>query len=98
MSRAIIGYTGFVGSNLLQFYKFDYFFNSTNFKDAYNMTFDEVYFCGIPAVKWIANKYPQEDTDIIDSIKEIVKNQIIVKYIYCISLYRVIYYLNYILS
>jgi len=73
MSRAIVGYTGFVGTNLLQFYKFDYFYNSKNFSEASNMTFDELYFCGVPAVKWKANKYPQEDIDIIDSIKEILK-------------------------
>jgi sugar phosphate isomerase/epimerase len=73
MSRAIVGYTGFVGSNLLQFYKFDYFYNSKNFSEASNMTFDELYFCGVPAVKWKANKYPQEDIDVIDSIKEILK-------------------------
>jgi len=73
MSRAIVGYTGFVGSNLLQFYKFDYFYNSKNFSEASNMTFDEIYFCGVPAIKWKANKYPQEDIDIIDGIKEILK-------------------------
>ena len=33
MVRAIVGYSGFVGSNLLQFYKFDYFYNSKNFID-----------------------------------------------------------------
>jgi hypothetical protein len=37
MVRAIVGYSGFVGSNLLQFYKFDYFYNSKNFIDAKNM-------------------------------------------------------------
>ena len=30
----IVGYTGFVGSNLLQFYKFDKLYNSKNFEDA----------------------------------------------------------------
>ena len=28
--RAIVGYSGFVGSNLLQSYKFDHFYNSYN--------------------------------------------------------------------
>jgi sugar phosphate isomerase/epimerase len=73
MTKAIAGYSGFVGSNLLQFYKFDYFYNSTNFNDVKNMEFDELYFCGIPAVKWIANKYPQEDLDIIENIQNILK-------------------------
>jgi hypothetical protein len=73
MTRAIVGYSGFVGSNILTFYKFDHFYNSKNFHEAAGLTFDEVYFCGIPAVKWRANKYPQEDADIIESIEAIVK-------------------------
>jgi hypothetical protein len=73
MSTAIVGYTGFVGSNLLQFYKFDHFYNSKNFHEASGKSFDTMFFCGVPAIKWLANKYPQEDQDILDKIKEILK-------------------------
>jgi sugar phosphate isomerase/epimerase len=73
INRAIVGYSGFVGSNLLKFYKFNYFYNSKNFNEATNMSFDELYFCGIPAVKWYANKYPLEDKETIDKIKDILK-------------------------
>jgi sugar phosphate isomerase/epimerase len=73
MNRAIVGYSGFVGSNLLQFYKFDHFYNSANFNEASNMTFNEIYFCGIPAVKWYANKHPEEDRQIITNIQNILK-------------------------
>lgn len=72
-SRAIVGYSGFVGSNLLQFYKFDYFYNSKNFHEAKNMEFDELFFCGIPAVKWYANKFPEEDYNVIHNIKSILE-------------------------
>ena len=34
---SVYGAYGFVGSNLLQFYKFDYFYNSKNFYEAQNM-------------------------------------------------------------
>lgn len=71
--RIIVGYSGLVGSNLLQFYKFDKFFNSKNFEDAKYLEVDEIFFCGIPAVKWHANKYPDEDYDTINKIKEILK-------------------------
>jgi hypothetical protein len=73
MSKCIVGYTGFVGSNLLQFYKFDYFYNSKNFKDIIDKTFDEIYFCGVPAVKWYANKNPDEDLLTINNIIDILK-------------------------
>jgi sugar phosphate isomerase/epimerase len=84
MANAIVGYTGFVGSNLLQFYKFDYFYNSKNFDNAKNKTFDTMFFCGIPAVKWYANKNPQEDYNVIENIKSIL-NTIKVKKIILIS-------------
>lgn len=70
--NAIVGYSGFVGSNLLQFYKFDYFYNSKNFVDAKNKSFDTIFFCGVPAVKWYSNKYPDEDNKVIDELKSII--------------------------
>lgn len=72
MKNAIVGYTGLVGSNLLQFYKFDNFYNSKNFHEAKNKSFDTLFFCGIPAVKWFANKNPQKDSDVIEQIKSIL--------------------------
>lgn len=84
MSNAIVGYTGFVGSNLLQFYKFDFFYNSKNFIEAKNKTFNKLFFCGIPAVKWKANKNPEEDYEIIENIK-LILNTINVNKIILIS-------------
>jgi len=69
----IVGYTGFVGSNLLQFYKFDKLYNSKNFEDAKGTHFDTLFFCGVPAIKWYANKHPGEDADIINKIQIILK-------------------------
>ena len=68
----IVGFSGFVGSNLLQFYKFDAFYNSKNFEEAKNKHFNILFFCGIPAVKWYANKNPQEDLETIEIIKNIL--------------------------
>ena len=72
MKTALVGYTGLVGSNLLQFYNFDCLYNSKNFEDAKYKTFDTLFFCGVPAVKWHANKYPQQDNDTIENIKSIL--------------------------
>jgi sugar phosphate isomerase/epimerase len=68
----IVGYTGFVGLNLQQFYYFDKFYNSKNFNEASNKHFNTLFFCGIPAVKWYANKNPDEDTETIENIKKIL--------------------------
>lgn len=84
MKNAIVGYTGFVGSNLQQFYKFNYFYNSKNFNTATDKTFDTLFFAGIPAVKWYANKNPEQDFNILENIKNIL-NTITVKKIILIS-------------
>lgn len=84
MPKAIVGFSGFVGSNLLQCYTFDHFYNSKNFHEAQHKSFDELYFCGVPAIKWHANKYPQQDKDVLDNIKNILKT-ITVKKIILIS-------------
>lgn len=79
--NSIVGYSGFVGSNLLQFYKFNDFYNSKNFDKAKNKSFDTMFFCGIPAVKWYANKHPKEDEKTIENIKEILDSVNVKKFI-----------------
>ena len=72
MTSAIVGYSGFVGSNLLQFYPFDFFYNSSNFHEAKNKEFDTLFFCGVPAVKWYANKNPEQDSTTLQEIQNIL--------------------------
>jgi len=59
--NAIVGHTGFVGSNLCQQTAFESFFNSRNIQDIEGKTFDTLVFSGAPANKWIANKEPEQD-------------------------------------
>lgn len=73
MVVAIFGYSGFVGSNILQFYKIDEFYNSKNISDAKNKKFKKIFFCAIPSVKWYANKNPFEDLMTINNIQNILK-------------------------
>lgn len=73
MNNAIFGYSGFVGSYLTRFYKFNYLYNSKNIMNAENKNFDTIFISCIPAKKWFANKFPQEDTNTILSIKNILE-------------------------
>ncbi len=75
MKRALIGFTGFVGSNILKQGQFDDLYNSKNILEIKGKEYDEVYCAAAPAAKWIANQKPTEDLGIIcsliDSIREV---------------------------
>lgn len=72
-NNAIFGYTGFVGKNLLLKYAFKFLYNSKNIKDAMNKEFDTVFITCIPAVKWLANKNPEQDNITINEIKKVIR-------------------------
>ncbi|TEB16171.1 NAD dependent epimerase/dehydratase family protein [Pelotomaculum sp. FP] len=65
--KALIGYTGFVGSNLCQQTPFDAFYNSKNIQDSYGKSFDLVVYAGVPAEKYLANHQPEKDRKYIDN-------------------------------
>ena len=72
-NNAIFGYTGFVGSYLTKFYRFQYLYNSSNIKESVNKEFNIIYISCIPAVKWYANKNPEEDQQVIQNLIKIFK-------------------------
>lgn len=65
---AIIGSTGFVGSNLVSKTKFSYCFNSANIEDAHRQSFSLVVCCAAPGSMQDANRDPAADADRIESI------------------------------
>ena len=73
MKSFLVGYTGFVGSNLNEQYKFTKVFNSKNIEEAYNQNPDLLVYCGVPAQKFIANNNPNEDFKIIENAIENIK-------------------------
>jgi hypothetical protein len=64
----LIGYTGFVGSNLLAQQSFDDLYRSTNIADIRGKHYSLLVCAGIGAVKWRANKEPAEDRAAIDRL------------------------------
>jgi len=63
--NGLIGYTGFVGSNIKQQFDIDYCFNTANSDKITNYEYD-ILFCAAPsAVKWKANQDPYTDTQYI---------------------------------
>lgn len=61
MADALIGYTGFVGGNLDRQLAFDERYNSANIQDIHGRSFDTVVCAGVSAVKWLANRQPEQD-------------------------------------
>lgn len=70
MNSAIIGYTGFVGSNLVRQVDFNSLYNSKNIESIIGQKFDWLVCSGAPAVKWIANKEPEKD---LENLKRLTK-------------------------
>jgi dTDP-4-dehydrorhamnose reductase len=68
LKKALIGYTGFVGSNLLGQIEFDKIFNSKNIEKIENENFDLVVCAAPSATKWKANLYPKRDFEEINGL------------------------------
>lgn len=67
MTDALIGFTGFVGSNLARQHQFGALFNSKNIDEIRDQQFDTLVFSGARAVKWWANQNAEEDWRGIDA-------------------------------
>lgn len=67
-ARALIGHTGFVGSNLVRQQHFDALFNSTSIGEIDGRHFTDVVCAGVGAVKWWANQNSDEDRARIEGL------------------------------
>ena len=72
---SLVGYTGFVGSNLAQEGKFTSFYNSKDIDNAFGTNPDLLVYSGVRAEKYLANQDPEQDYYAIktafDNIKKI---------------------------
>ena len=64
--KAIIGYSGFVGQNLLKQTNFTHLYRSNDIEEIMDEDFDMVVCAGLPADKWLANKDPEGDRRIVE--------------------------------
>jgi len=69
----LVGYTGFVGSNLKERHEFDGVFNSKNISDAYGTNPDLCIYAGVRAEKFLANNDPKADMANIETAMENIK-------------------------
>lgn len=72
--NAVLGYTGFVGSNILRLVDCECdLYNSKNFEQLKNKSYDKIYCACLPGKKWLANKEPYQDFKTLTSIIEVLK-------------------------
>lgn len=67
---ALVGYTGFVGSNIYAKGQIDKAYNSKNIEEAYGLQPDLLIYSGLRAEKYLANNAPDKDMELIDQAKE----------------------------
>lgn len=61
MKTALIGHTGFVGSNIALQTKFDDYYNSQNISQIYGKKYDLIVSCATSSLFWKANIEPEAD-------------------------------------
>lgn len=69
----IVGYTGFVGSNIAASHKFDGQFNTKNIKESYGGNPDLLVYSGVRAEMFLANQNPSADLALMDEAIENIK-------------------------
>lgn len=67
---ALVGYTGFVGSNIYAKGQIDKVYNSKNIEEAYGLEPDLLIYSGLRAEKYLANSAPEKDMELIEQAKE----------------------------
>ena len=70
---ALVGYTGFVGSNLYAKGQIDKVYNSKNIEEAYGLKPDLLIYAGLRAEKYLANNAPDKDMELIEEAKESIR-------------------------
>lgn len=68
--KVLVGYTGFVGSNLYEKGDFDRVFNSKNIEEAYGLCPDLLVYAGMRAEKYLANNAPEKDMELVYQAEE----------------------------
>ena len=70
MTTALIGHSGFVGSNLLSHRSYDSLYRSSNIDTIRGRSFGHVVCAGVQALKWRANLHPDEDSGGIARLRD----------------------------
>ncbi|MCQ2513141.1 MAG: sugar nucleotide-binding protein [Lachnospiraceae bacterium] len=68
--KSLVGYTGFVGGNICAAGSFEGLYNSKNIEEAFGTNPELLIYAGITAEKFLANKFPEQDLEIIQNAEK----------------------------
>ena len=71
--ESLVGYTGFVGSNLASEHPFDGLYNSKNITEAFGTRPDLLVYAGVPAEMFLANHDPAADLAVLQGAAENIR-------------------------
>ncbi|MBO7552175.1 MAG: sugar nucleotide-binding protein [Fibrobacter sp.] len=74
MKKAIVGYTGFVGSNIYASGDFDGAYNTKNIQDAFGTCPDLLVYAGMRAEKFLANADPERDYGLVQEAEKNIES------------------------
>ena len=74
MNSAIVGYSGFVGSNLVSSHEFTDKYKSSNIADIQGKHYDLVVFAAAKAEKWRINQDPASDLQHISQLEDVLRS------------------------
>jgi hypothetical protein len=74
MKIALLGYTGFVGGYLKAIFPSASMYNSSNISEISGESFDLLLISAMPAEKWKANKFPEQDKENLEKLKGELSN------------------------
>ena len=81
MKDALVGYSGFVGSNLRMQHTFSAAYNSSNIEAAFGTTPDLLVYAGVRAEMFLANQDPNADYQMIwnaiENIRKIAPKRLV---------------------
>jgi len=67
-NEALVGHSGFVGSNLKRQHPFEFLYNSKNIAEIKGRSFSRLVLSAAQAKKWWANLHPEEDWELIEKL------------------------------
>lgn len=71
--KSLVGYTGFVGSNLASQVEFDRLYNSKNIQESFGSNPDLLVYSGVRAEMFLANSNPDADLALMEEAAENIK-------------------------